>query len=153
MASISSFHAFFFIHGLVLSLHFSEMGFGGKAKVCRGKPANHSILLVKFMPTFSGLQEAERLHKYLDEKKRGRKEWLQFSIGSKLIDTKVVGEDVEGRGKVEQLFYGYLALAEDLIKLDFESKRRSVVKSKREIVAIVGASMNGERLAQDVLVG
>ncbi|XP_058088083.1 uncharacterized protein LOC131235023 [Magnolia sinica] len=116
-----------------------EMGFGaGKAKVCRGKPANHSILVVKFMPTFSGLQEAERLNKHYAENKRGRKEFEQ-------IASKERGKGMGGGEalveKAELLLYGYMGIAEDLDKLDFETKKRCVVKSMKDIEAIADAPL------------
>lgn len=111
------------------------MGFRAGFKVSRGKPANHSILVVKFMPTFSGLQEAERLHKYYVENKRGRKEFQQMAS-----DDSKVGE--ASVGKVEELLlYGYMGIAEDLDKLDFGTKKRSLVKSMKEIKAIADASL------------
>ncbi|XXG88162.1 hypothetical protein AAC387_Pa12g0408 [Persea americana] len=117
-----------------------EMGFRAGSKVCRGKPANHSILVVKFLPTFSGLQEAERLHKYYAENKRGRKEFHQIASDDCISSGKVREAPV---GKVEELLlYGYMGIAEDLDKLDFETKKRSLVKSRKEIEAIADASLN-----------
>jgi hypothetical protein len=48
---------------------------GGKIKVCLGKPADQSVMLVKFLGTFTGLGNAEKLHKYFAEKKHGREEF------------------------------------------------------------------------------
>jgi len=111
------------------------MGFdAGKTRVCRGKPANQSVLLVKFMPTLSGLQEAERLHKHYADNNRGRLGFQQFtSINDSGGETRVE--------KDEELLYGYMAVAEDLDKLDPETKKRSVVKSKKDIEAIADAPL------------
>ncbi|MCE0482462.1 hypothetical protein HAX54_041259 [Datura stramonium] len=49
-----------------------DMGFGEKAKVSRGKPANQSILMVKFSATLSGLEEAVRLSEIYAHRKHGR---------------------------------------------------------------------------------
>ncbi|KAJ4970807.1 hypothetical protein NE237_003906 [Protea cynaroides] len=109
-----------------------EMGFGvGKAKVCHGRPANQSVMVVKFGPTFSGLQDAERLHKYYSENKRGRVEFQQINANS----GSVQGDEVE------RVLYGYLGIAEDLYKLDFGTKGRALVKSKKDIQAIADAPL------------
>ncbi|XP_077235853.1 uncharacterized protein LOC143877592 [Tasmannia lanceolata] len=116
-----------------------EMGFGGgKGKVCRGKPANQSILLVKYNGTFSGLQEAERLHKYYVENKRGRKEFQRFALKDSNGGSEVKGE------KVDLLLYGYLGIAEDLNKLDSETKKRCHIRSKKEIEAIADAPLKAD---------
>nr|BAF37796.1 hypothetical protein [Ipomoea trifida] len=106
-----------------------DMGFGGK--VCRGKPGNLSVLVVKFAATLSGLQEAERLGNLYAETKHGRAEFEQVSTGS-----CVSNEQVPLADKTEEILYGYLGIVEDLDKLDFESKRRSKLKSKKEIQSI-----------------
>ncbi|KAL4292700.1 hypothetical protein HN51_043051 [Arachis hypogaea] len=107
------------------------MGFGGgKTKVSRGKPANYSILVVTFNATFSGLQEAERLNKFYSDKRHGREEFQQID------DEGTQGIHSTNLHK-ENVLYGYLGNAEDLDKLDFESKKHSVVKSKKDIQAIV----------------
>ncbi|ONI01094.1 hypothetical protein PRUPE_6G121100 [Prunus persica] len=118
------------------------IGFGGgKTKVCRGKPANQSILVVTFNATFSGLREAERLHKLFAENKHGRVEFHKISSA---------GLRNSSNGKQELLadeancLYGYLGIAEDLDKLETETKKRCVVKSKREIQAIACNSLRNE---------
>ncbi|GLU19233.1 hypothetical protein SLE2022_354940 [Rubroshorea leprosula] len=109
------------------------MGFSqGIDKVCRGKPANQSIMVVMFHGTFSGLQEAERLHQLYTENKHGRAEFQQ-------IDSRSSGSGETQRrqaDKVQTILFGYLGIADDLHKLDFETKRRCVVRSKKEIQAI-----------------
>lgn len=109
--------------------------------MCRGKPANQSILVVTFNATFSGLQEAERLHKLFAENKHGRVEFQKISSA---------GLRNSSNGKQELLadeancLYGYLGIAEDLDKLETETKKRCVVKSKREIQAIACTSLRNE---------
>ncbi|KAL7202188.1 hypothetical protein ACSBR1_033792 [Camellia fascicularis] len=106
-----------------------DMGFGGKTKVCRGKPANQSIMVVKFSGTFSGLQEAERLHKFFSGNERGRTELKQVTPkNNSNADNKT-----QKVNKVERVLYGYLGIAEDLDKLDFETKKWCSVRSKKEI--------------------
>ncbi|XP_020691117.1 uncharacterized protein LOC110105814 [Dendrobium catenatum] len=115
-----------------------EMGFGaGKIRFCHGRPANQSIFTVKFLPTFSGLQTAERLHKHLADKKHGKQEFLQISSRGK-------NSEVESQSKrPDEFLYGYIAVAEDLYKLDPETKRRSLLKSRKDdIEAIADAPLN-----------
>ncbi|KAI3838848.1 hypothetical protein MKX03_002624 [Papaver bracteatum] len=117
-----------------------DMGYGeGKTKVCRGKPANQSIMVVTFNSTFSGLQEAQRLHNYYADKKRGREDFLR-------INSKSGGKSEEAHGELaknvgQDVLYGYIGTAEDLDKLDFGSKSKCIVKSKKDIQAIAGAPL------------
>ncbi|XP_055830834.1 uncharacterized protein LOC129899848 [Solanum dulcamara] len=109
---------------------------GGKMKVCMGKPGNGSVLLVKFLGTIPGIQYAEKLHNYFMEEERGRKDFrVVISTKGKGIDNRnVKGDKVE-----EILLYGYMGIAEDLDKVDIDTKRRSLIKSKKEIRDFVDA--------------
>ncbi|KAF3680256.1 putative cyanidin-3-O-glucoside 2-O-glucuronosyltransferase-like [Capsicum annuum] len=109
---------------------------GGRIKICMGKPGNGSVLLVKFLGTIPGIQDAERLHNFFVEEKRGRKDFeLVTSTKGKGIDNRNVKWD-----KVEELLlYGYMGIAEDLDKVDIDTKRRSLIKSKKEIHDFVDA--------------
>lgn len=120
------------------------MGFdGGKTKIHRGKPANQSIMVVRFNGTFSGLQKAEKLHHIYDENQHGRAELQQTKSNN--VKTGSCEENQKAKAnKVEHVLYGYLGIAGDLDKLDFETKERSVVKSKKEIQAIADASLVNE---------
>ncbi|XP_057484536.1 uncharacterized protein LOC130770911 [Actinidia eriantha] len=119
-----------------------DMGFGAKIKVCRGKPANQSIMVVKFNSTLSGLQEAEKLHKFYANNKHGRMEFQQINPnGSSSSD----GETQKtSANKVEHLLYGYLGIAEDLDKLHFETKKWFYVKSKKGIQEMADAPLKTE---------
>lgn len=111
------------------------IGFGrGKAKVCRGKPANHSILVVTFNATFSGFREAERLHKLFAENKHGRAEFQQITSASLSNSCSREGKQ-NSQEDQENCLYGYVGLAEDFDKLESETKKRCRVKSKKEIQA------------------
>ncbi|XVF19503.1 hypothetical protein REPUB_Repub11eG0116100 [Reevesia pubescens] len=113
-----------------------DMGFGrGISKVCRGKPSNQSIMTVIFHGTFSGLQEAERLDKLYAENKHGRAEFQQINCSS--VETQKVAVD-----KIEDVLYGYLGIADDLDNLDFQTKSRAVVKSKKEMYAIADSLLD-----------
>ncbi|KAJ0084700.1 hypothetical protein Patl1_30473 [Pistacia atlantica] len=110
----------------------SGMGFGqGISKVCRGRAANQSTMVVNFYGTFSGLQEAEKLHELFADKKRGRAEFEHITFQGRISSDKTRNAD-----KVENVLYSYLGIAEDLDKLDFEAKRRCFVKSKKDILTI-----------------
>lgn len=111
-----------------------EMGFGEKTKVCDGKPAN-GTMLVKFSSTFSGFQEAEKLHKFYADNKRGRSEFQSINPN----DTKEASVS-----KVEEFLYGYLGIADDLYKLDFNAKKRHFIRSKKEIQEIAGGPLKTE---------
>lgn len=102
----------------------------GRIKVYMGKPGNGSVLLVKFLGTIPGIEDAEKLHNYFMEEERGRKDFgVVTSTKGKGIDNRNVKVD-----KVEEiLLYGYMGIAEDLDKVDFDTKRRSLIKSKKEI--------------------
>lgn len=94
-----------------------------------------------FNATFSGLQEAERLHKFYADKKHGRAEFQQID-GSGIKDSNEETQNLPGNE--ESALYGYLGNAEDLDKLDFENKKHSVVKSKKEIQAIADATLRAD---------
>lgn len=115
-----------------------DMGFGNINKVCIGKPANQSVMLAIFNGTLSGLQEAERLHKNYLETKHGRIEFLQVMSSEKgsSEETQTVPAENE-----EKFLYCYLGLLKDLDKLDFITKKRCVVRSKREIQSIADAPL------------
>lgn len=102
----------------------------GRIKLCLGKPADQSVILVKFLGTFGGLGDAERLHKYLSDNNRGRSEYER--VKSESIKSYNIGDTDEG-DKVETILYGYVGIADDLEKLDFNSKKWSMVKSRKEI--------------------
>ncbi|KAM0940348.1 putative XS domain-containing protein [Dioscorea sansibarensis] len=118
-----------------------EMGFETrKIRVSCVKPPDESNFLVKFMPTLSGLREAERLHNHYAGNKQGRQGFLDVSSKN---------TDGESRGagpfdKSEELLHGYMAIAEDLDKLDQDTKKRCLVRSKEEIKAIADAPLNAD---------
>ncbi|MCD7471218.1 hypothetical protein HAX54_011536 [Datura stramonium] len=114
-----------------------DMGFGEKAKVSRGKPANQSILMVKFSATLSGLEEAVRLSEIYAHRKHGREEFLRISSGHSGSSEDETKEPLTD--KVGKILYGYLGIAEDLDKVDFETKKRSSVRSKKQIKDIAVA--------------
>ncbi|KAJ0538149.1 putative XS domain-containing protein [Helianthus annuus] len=105
---------------------------GGKVKL--GKPANCSIMLVKFLGTFSGLQEAEKIHECFLKKKHGRK-YLEQTSSSKGKSNQEESAEKEA----ERVLFGYMGIAEDLDKVDIDTKRKCSIKSKKEIQDIADA--------------
>ncbi|CAA0825211.1 Unknown protein [Striga hermonthica] len=114
-----------------LDLQLRDMGFVSIVKVCNGKPANQSVMLVKFNGTLSGLQEAVKYHKRYLESKHGRDELNQLKSDNQM------SAHVTSTNKEEDFLYGYLGIVEDLDKLDFDTKKRCVLRSKNEIMNIV----------------
>ncbi|XP_027104791.2 uncharacterized protein [Coffea arabica] len=103
----------------------------GKIKVCQGMSANN-IMVVKFLGTFPGLRDAEKLHKYFLDDKHGRIDFEQMS-SVKGKDNNKKKERMQADKFEEYVLCGYMAISEDLDKVDFETKRKCSVRSKREI--------------------
>ncbi|XP_065870198.1 uncharacterized protein [Euphorbia lathyris] len=114
---------------------------GGKIKVCLGKPADQSVILVKFLGTFTGLGQAEKLNKYFVENKRGREEFKEKSSSSSSSNL----EGIEGEKIEEQLLYGYMGIADDLDKMDFNTKKWITVKSKKDIQDLADAPVKTDQ--------
>ncbi|KAJ0981697.1 hypothetical protein J5N97_009952 [Dioscorea zingiberensis] len=113
-----------------------ELGFGGgKSKSLYGKDGHLGITLVKFANTHSGLKEAEHLGEYFEKDNHGRKGWSRAQAMSSLDDEKnpaLVKLD-EKTGEKKRIFYGFLASASDLDKVDFDTRKRAVIKSRKEL--------------------
>ncbi|KAL8496406.1 hypothetical protein ACS0TY_020206 [Phlomoides rotata] len=118
-----------------LDMKLKYMNFGSILKVCNGRPANQSVMVVKFSGTLSGLQEAERLHQRYVKSKHGRAELEQFKSESNSCRKGTEVTSAEGE---DNFLYGHLGFAEDFDKLDFGTKRRCVLRSKRQILSISG---------------
>ncbi|WOK95624.1 hypothetical protein Cni_G04331 [Canna indica] len=112
-----------------------ELGFDtGKSKSIYGKEGHTGITVVKFPNTQLGLKEAERLSDYLEKDNHGRKGWAHAQASQSGSDDKnpaLVKVD-EKTGEKKRVLYGYLATASDLEKIDFDMRKRAVVKSRRE---------------------
>lgn len=115
-----------------------EKGFiAGRVDVCLGRPADQSVMVIKYRGTFSGLESAEKLHKYFAENKRGRVEF-QGIISSDGESSKNA-EKGEGEKLEDLLLYGYMATSEDLDRLDFNNRKYSLIKSRKEIQELANA--------------
>ncbi|KAL5568889.1 hypothetical protein UlMin_025464 [Ulmus minor] len=120
----------------------------GRIKICLGKPADQSVMVVKFLGTFSGLGDAEKLHKNFAESKRGR---VDFEVATS--NNGEININTEG-GKVEEnIFYGYVGIAEDLDKVDFSTRNTCLIKSKREILELANDPVKPEETKQELNLG
>ncbi|GMH11482.1 hypothetical protein Nepgr_013323 [Nepenthes gracilis] len=115
----------------------------GRMTICLGIPGDQSVMLVKFLGTFSGFQEAERLHKYFADKNHGRTDFKQvisnIDKSSSIAKGGILEDQVE-----EYLLYGYMGISEDLDKVDFNTKKRCLVKSRKEIQDLADAPVRPE---------
>ncbi|KAK1382654.1 XS domain-containing protein [Heracleum sosnowskyi] len=110
---------------------------GGKVKI-----AKHNIMVVKFLGTSSGVQDAEKLHKYFLENKRGRVDFSKINSSKHKI-SKIDGKNPEDKLDETEL-YGYMGIAEDLDQVDFDTKKKCSIRSKKEIQDIVDAPIKPE---------
>lgn len=115
----------------------------GKMVVCLGKPADQSVIVVKFLNTFSGLGNAGKLHEYFAENKRGRVEFEKRTTDHG-EGNKNEAPGMQGNDEDETLLYGYMGIAEDLDKIDYYAKKTSWVKSKKEIYDLANAPVKSK---------
>lgn len=115
-----------------------DLGFsGGKSKSLYGKDGHLGITLVKFSADQSGLKEAVRLGEFFEKDNRGRIGWARAqsqSISSGKDDENnpnLVKVDAK-TGEKNRVFYGYLGTAFDLDKVDFDTRKKAAVESRRE---------------------
>lgn len=108
-----------------------------KIKVCLGKPANGSVVVIKFLATFPGLKDAEKLHEYFIKKGHGRKDFNQASDKDRNSKHQ---KRSEGEDELQELLlYGHMGIAEDLDEVDKDTSSRCLIKSKKEIHDFVDA--------------
>ncbi|KAG7032945.1 hypothetical protein SDJN02_06996 [Cucurbita argyrosperma subsp. argyrosperma] len=107
----------------------------GRVKMSLGCPADQSVMVLKFLPTFSGLTDAERLNKFFLEKRHGRVNFEQSKGDNGRAND--VGEATKGNKiEEEEVLYGYLGIAEDLDSVEFNIRKSSSIKSKKEILEL-----------------
>ncbi|KAK7280123.1 hypothetical protein RJT34_25185 [Clitoria ternatea] len=113
-----------------------ELGFvGGKSKSLYGRDGHLGITLVKFPGNQSGFKEAMRLAEHFGKENHGRKDWAR-------VQSQTLGKDDENnanlvkvdekKGEKRRVLYGYLGTVFDLDKIDFESRKKAVIESRRE---------------------
>ncbi|KAL6005245.1 hypothetical protein ACLOJK_005807 [Asimina triloba] len=112
-----------------------ELGFtGGKSKSVYGRDGHTGITVVKFAGSHSGLKDAERLADYFEKENHGRSGWAHAQASKSGEEEEhnpnLVKVD-EKTGEKNRIFYGYLGTSSDLDKVDFDIKKRAVIKSKR----------------------
>lgn len=112
------------------------LGFGsGKAKSVFGREGHLGIVRVQFAGDQSGLKEALRLAEFLQKENHGRMNWAR-------IQSLTAGKDIENdpnlvkldekTGEKARILYGYLGTVWDLDKVDFETRKKTVIESRRE---------------------
>ncbi|GJN40635.1 hypothetical protein PR202_gb29881 [Eleusine coracana subsp. coracana] len=113
----------------------TELGFyGGKSKSLYGKEGHLGSTLVKFADNPAGLKEAERLAEFLERQGHGRIGWsrAQASHSVDSDQNPLLFETDKRTGERKRILYGYLAIASDLDQLDSDSRKRALLKSRRE---------------------
>ncbi|THG16248.1 hypothetical protein TEA_027971 [Camellia sinensis var. sinensis] len=108
---------------------------GGKSKSMYGIDGHLGITLVKFYGNQSGLKEAVRLAEFFEKESHGRIGWTRAeSLKSGRDDENnpnLMKVDVK-TGEKKRIFYGYLVTVFDLDKVDFETRKKAVIESRRE---------------------
>lgn len=129
------------LFSLVLILFYVslDLGFGtGKSKSLYGREGHLGITLVKFAGDQSGLKDAVRLAEYYEKDSRGRKVWARvqpLSLGKDDENNPSLVTVDQRTGEKKRILYGYLGTASDLDKVDFETRKKAVIESRREIKA------------------
>ncbi|KAI4295049.1 hypothetical protein MLD38_040674 [Melastoma candidum] len=118
----------------------------GKMTVCNGKPADQSVILAKFLGTFSGLENAGRLHEYFTVNKRSRQEFKRLAShgGDDCSRSQSQTAASQGDEIEETILYGYMGVADDMDRLDFGTKKGITVKSRREILDFANCPVKAE---------
>ncbi|KAJ8747459.1 hypothetical protein K2173_008756 [Erythroxylum novogranatense] len=112
-----------------------DLGFaGGKSKSLYGRDGHLGITLVKYGDEQAGLREAVRLAEYFEKENHGRRAWdrIQTVTQGKDDDRNPSLVKVDRNGEKERIFYGYLGTAADLCKVDFETRKKVRIESKRD---------------------
>ncbi|RDY13861.1 Protein SUPPRESSOR OF protein SILENCING 3-like protein, partial [Mucuna pruriens] len=113
-----------------------ELGFmGGKSKSLYGRDGHLGVTLVKFAGDQSGFKEAIRFAEHFEKENHGRKDWAR-------VQSQTLGKDDENnanlvkvdekKGEKRRVLYGYLGTAFDLDKVDFDTRKKAVIESRRE---------------------
>lgn len=122
---------------LFVVLGFTDLGFtGGKSKSLYGREGHLGVTLMKFSGDQAGLKEAIQLAEFFERDNRGRKTWTRLqplTLGSKDDENNpnLVRYDEKSRER-KRVFYGYLGTAFDLDKVDFDTRKKVAIESKRE---------------------
>ncbi len=116
----------------------------GKPKSTWGKEGHKGQVLVQYPPSLQGLEEADRLHEHFEKNGRSRKDWCSiqpFWHGLPGHDDLEEGPDflrIDKETQIKQrVFYGYLATAADLDKVQQPINR----KRKRKVNVLTRAQI------------
>ncbi|XP_077245258.1 uncharacterized protein LOC143885134 [Tasmannia lanceolata] len=113
-----------------------ELGFGGgKSKSMYGKEGHLGTTVVRFADNQSGLKEAERLTEFFEKDNHGRKGWAHaqaLQSGKDDESNPYLVKADEKTGEKKRIFYGYLGTASDLDKVDFDTRKKAVIKGRSE---------------------
>lgn len=108
---------------------------GGKSKALYGKEGHLGITLVKFADDKPGLEQAMQLAEHFKKENHGRKDWARVhtqSLGKDDENNPNLVQVDEKKGEKRKVLYGYLGTAFDIDKLDFDTRKKVVIKSRRE---------------------
>ncbi|PKA58277.1 Protein suppresor of gene silencing 3 [Apostasia shenzhenica] len=120
-----------------MDVKLKELGFGGgKAKSLYGKEGHMGITAVRFEKNEAGLKEAVNLAEFFERNNRGRSGWARVqasrSAGDDDKNPDLVMVDKQ-TGEKRRIFYGYLATAMDIEKVEFDIRKKVVIKSRRDL--------------------
>ncbi|CAH9132956.1 unnamed protein product [Cuscuta epithymum] len=123
----------------VMDNYLRDVGFhGGKSKAIYSREGHLGISLVKFSSDQAGLKEAVRMAEYFLKDNRGRNGWARVqpftTSGGADEDNNPDLVKVDQRtGEKKRVFYGYLATVSDMEKVDFETRKKVSIESRREL--------------------
>ncbi|XP_047330405.1 uncharacterized protein LOC124933994 [Impatiens glandulifera] len=123
-----------------MDMKIRDLGFGtGKSRTLYGKDGHMGVTLIKFPSDKSGLTEAIRLSEHFERENHGRRGWtrVQSSISNRDDETKnpnLVKLDVK-TGERGRVLYGFVGTVFDLEKLDFETRKKVGIESKKEYLS------------------
>lgn len=107
----------------------------GKSKSLYSRDGHLGITLVKFSGDESGLKEAMRLAGHFERDGHGRRGWAQVPSSSADKDDEINPNLVKvdpRTGEKNRILYGFLATVMDMDKLDFETRKKVSVESRRD---------------------
>lgn len=115
---------------------FPELGIvGGKSKSLYGRDGHLGMTLVKFAGDPSGIQEAVRLAEHFEKENHGRNAWARMQpliLGKDDENNPNLVKADEKKGDKRRVLYGYLGTAFDLDKVDFDTRKKVGIESRRE---------------------
>ncbi|KAL9240843.1 hypothetical protein vseg_015019 [Gypsophila vaccaria] len=123
---------------MAMDIKLRDLGFsGGKSKSLYNRAGHLGVTLIKFNGDQLGLKEALRLSDHFEKDRHGRKDWTRIqAMGASLEDENnpnivMVNERTREKSRV---LYGYLLTAFDLDKVDYDTRKKTVIKSKLELL-------------------